>query len=88
MVRIEGLSASQHYRAVIHYGDAYAPIAEADISALGACLALSTDEFLSSLPEKVTSNHYLQDRIREAIAAVDDRASLSNILRDSIQSLL
>ena len=87
MVRIEGLAETQHYRAVIHYGDAYAPIAEADVDALGKCLELSTDEFLSVLPEKVTGNRYLQDRIREAIAATDDRTALMNSLKGSVRTL-
>jgi|GEM_PF-2212460 len=87
MVRIEGLAKSQHYRAVIHYGEAYAPIAEADINSLGQCLELSVDDFLNALPEKVTGNRYLQDRIREAIATIDDRTSLMNTLKDSVRTL-
>ena len=87
MVRIEGLAESQHYRAVIHYGHAYAPIAEADLDALGQCLELSADDFLNALPEKVTGNRYLQDRIREAIAAIDDRTALMNTLKDSVRTL-
>ncbi len=87
MVRIEGLAESQHYRAVIHYGHAYAPISEADIDALGQCLELSADDFLNALPEKVTGNRYLQDRIREAIATIDDRTALMNTLKDSVRTL-
>lgn len=88
MVRIEGLAESQHYRAVIHYGDSYAPIAEGDIDALGQCLELSPDDFLNALPEKVTGNRYLQDRIREVIATIDDRIVLTNALKDSVRTLL
>ena len=87
MVRIEGLAESQHYRAVIHYGEAYAPIAEADIDALGECLELSADNFLNALPEKVTGNRYLQDRIREAITATNDHTALMNTLKDSVRTL-
>ncbi len=87
MVRIEGLAESQHYRAVIHYGESYAPIAEADIDALGQCLQLSADDFLNALPEKVTGNRYLQDRIREAIATIDDHTALMNALKDSVRTL-
>ncbi len=87
MVRIEGLADSQHYRAVIYYGEAYAPIAEADIDALRQCLELSADDFLNALPEKVTDNRYLQDRIREAIATINDRTALINTLKDSVRTL-
>ncbi len=87
MVRIEGLAATQHYRAVIHYGDTYAPISEAEMSALGQCLNLSTDDFLQILPEKVTGNTYLQDRIREVIARVNDKNTLTNTLKDSVRTI-
>lgn len=88
MIRIEGLGESQHYRAVIHYGDAYAPLTESDIDALGQCLNLSTNDFLDAFPKKVTENQYLQNRIREAIATIENRDSCTTTLKDSIKSLL
>tara|TARA_B100000315_G_scaffold258674_1_gene311653 strand:- start:13703 stop:13981 length:279 start_codon:yes stop_codon:yes gene_type:complete len=88
MVHIKGLAESQHYRAVIHYGDSYAPISEADINALEQCLELSTDDFLNEVPKKVTSNSYLQDRIQESIATTNDHTTLANTLKASIRTLL
>ena len=87
MVRIEGLAESQHYRAVIHYGEAYAPISEANVNALGQCLDLSADDFLKAFLEKVTDNRYLQDRIREAMAGIDNRNGLINTLKESVRAL-
>ena len=88
MIRIEGLGESQHYRAVIHYGDAYAPLTESDIDTLGQCLDLSTNDFLDAFPDKVTENRYLQDRIREAMTTIENRDNFTTTLKDSIKSLI